>query len=336
MNGVRHWLPTVCLALFAIVGVIGATGFASVADDHIRAMLVDQVAARAADQVSIGVTQRTTAVDFEPPFTSARLDTLSARLDPLLARARQDGSGLLRVELIARDGTVLYSDLASRRGQVVSPLGDPLLAHALAGTRGAVFRSLQPPGDDDGLGWTGAAALAEIPIAFDGKIVGVYVLYQELHGVQVIEPAVAGLATATLAVVLLLLYRRGRGVSKPNILLAVGPEWHRANGSNGSNGSNGANGASRLNGSTASNGSLPVVTNTSERPDGGPVVESPLTAREHEVLRLLADDCTYRDIAAKLVIGEETVRTHVKNILRKLGQPDRVRAVRAAHREHLI
>ena len=80
------------------------------------------------------------------------------------------------------------------------------------------------------------------------------------------------------------------------------------------------------------------MTNGSQRQDGGaPAVEAPpLTAREHEVLRLLADDCTYRDIAAKLVIGEETVRTHVKNILRKLGQPDRVRAVRAAHREHLL
>ena len=81
---------------------------------------------------------------------------------------------------------------------------------------------------------------------------------------------------------------------------------------------------------------MPVVATASERPDVGPAVDSPLTAREHEVLRLLADDFTYRDIAAKLIIGEETVRTHVKNILRKLGQPDRVRAVRAAHREHLI
>jgi len=308
-------------------------------------VLVEQVAARAADQVSIGVTQRTTAGDFEAPFTPARLDALSARLDPLLARARQDGSGLLRVELIARDGTVLYSDLASRRGQVVSPLGDPLLAHALAGTRGAAFRSLQVPGGDDGLGWAGAAALADVPIAFDGKIVGVYVLYQELPGVQVIEPAAAGLATGTLAVVLLLVYRHGRQVSKPNILLAVGPEWHRANGSNGTNGSNGSNASNGSNGSNASNGSsgsngsngsVPVVATASERPDVGPAVDSPLTAREHEVLRLLADDFTYRDIAAKLIIGEETVRTHVKNILRKLGQPDRVRAVRAAHREHLI
>jgi DNA-binding CsgD family transcriptional regulator len=121
-----------------------------------------------------------------------------------------------------------------------------------------------------------------------------------------------------------------------------------ANGSNGSNGPNGSNGSSGLigangpNGSSGligtngPNGSVPVVAAVSERPDGGPVVDSPLTAREHEVLRLLADDFTYRDIAAKLIIGEETVRTHVKNILRKLGQPDRVRAVRAAHREHLI
>ncbi|HTD79448.1 MAG TPA: hypothetical protein VK898_17545, partial [Chloroflexota bacterium] len=263
MNRLRRWLPTVCIVILAITGVIGAAGHASLADDHIRAMLVDQVAARAADQVSIGVTQRTTAGDFEAPFTSARLDALSARLDPLLARARQDGSGLLRVELIARDGTVLYSDLASRRGQVVSPLGDPLLARALGGTRGAAFRSLQVPGGDDGLGWTGAAARADIPIAFDGKIVGVYVLYQELPGVQVMEPAVVGLATATLAVVLLLVYRRGRRVSKPNILLAVGPEWHRANGANGfngsngssaSNGSNGSNGTHGVNGSHASNG----------------------------------------------------------------------------------
>jgi len=319
MNGVRRWLPAVCIALCAVIGVIGVAGHASAADDRMRAMLVEQVAARASDQVAIGVTQRTTAGDFEPPFTSARLDALSARLDPLLARARQDGSGLLRVELIARDGTVLYSDLASRRGQVVSPLADPLLAHALAGTRGAMFRFLQLPGGDDGLGWAGAAALADVPIVFDGTIVGVYVLYQELPGINVIEPAVAGLAMAIVAVALLLLYRRGRPTSKPNIVLAVGPEWHRANGSSGSN------------------GPPPAITNGSARHDGSaPAIDSPLTAREHEVLRLLADDCTYRDIAAKLVIGEETVRTHVKNILRKLGQPDRVRAVRAAHREHLL
>ena len=108
---------------------------------------------------------------------------------------------------------------------------------------------------------------------------------------------------------------------------------HASDGSNGSHGSNGSSGLIEANGP---NGSVPVVTAVTERPDGGPVVDSPLTAREHEVLRLLADDFTYRDIAAKLIIGEETVRTHVKNILRKLGQPDRVRAVRAAHREHLI
>jgi ATP/maltotriose-dependent transcriptional regulator MalT len=55
-----------------------------------------------------------------------------------------------------------------------------------------------------------------------------------------------------------------------------------------------------------------------------------LTARELEVLRLMATSSTYREIASQLVVGEETVRTHAKNILHKLEQPDRRKAVLAA------
>jgi ATP/maltotriose-dependent transcriptional regulator MalT len=55
-----------------------------------------------------------------------------------------------------------------------------------------------------------------------------------------------------------------------------------------------------------------------------------LTARELEVLRLMATSSTYREIANQLVVGEETVRTHAKNILHKLDQPDRRKAVLAA------
>jgi DNA-binding CsgD family transcriptional regulator len=59
--------------------------------------------------------------------------------------------------------------------------------------------------------------------------------------------------------------------------------------------------------------------------------EGGLTARELEVLRLMAtSSMTYREIAGQLVVGEETVRTHAKNILRKLNQPDRRKAVLAA------
>jgi DNA-binding NarL/FixJ family response regulator len=64
--------------------------------------------------------------------------------------------------------------------------------------------------------------------------------------------------------------------------------------------------------------------------------DAKLTRRELDVLRLLAEDRTYRDISGELIVSEETVRTHVKSILRKLGQPDRLRAVRAARFENLL
>ena len=53
----------------------------------------------------------------------------------------------------------------------------------------------------------------------------------------------------------------------------------------------------------------------------------PLTARELEVLRALAQGHTNRAIAARLVIGEGTVKYHVKNILRKLRAHSRAEAV---------
>lgn len=61
-----------------------------------------------------------------------------------------------------------------------------------------------------------------------------------------------------------------------------------------------------------------------------------LSPRELEVMRLLATTDTYREIAQKLFISEETVRTHVKSILAKLGQPNQKQAVLAAVRLGLI
>ncbi len=61
-----------------------------------------------------------------------------------------------------------------------------------------------------------------------------------------------------------------------------------------------------------------------------------LTARECEVLELMATSATYREIAAQLVISEETVRSHTKNILTKLRQPNRTQAVIVALKEGLI
>lgn len=61
-----------------------------------------------------------------------------------------------------------------------------------------------------------------------------------------------------------------------------------------------------------------------------------LTTREREILQLMATSLTNKEIAAKLFISAETVRTHTKNILAKLSQPNRTQAVLFALREGLI
>ena len=69
------------------------------------------------------------------------------------------------------------------------------------------------------------------------------------------------------------------------------------------------------------------------RPSGHPRSSLPLTAREVEVLRLMAQGLTNPEIARQLVISEATVRSHISNILSKLHLANRVQAALYALQE---
>jgi DNA-binding NarL/FixJ family response regulator len=72
------------------------------------------------------------------------------------------------------------------------------------------------------------------------------------------------------------------------------------------------------------------------RDHDNPVREDPLTPREVEIVKLIAESNTNRQIAELLVISEKTVERHRANVLEKLGMRDRVELTRYAIRRGLI
>ena len=74
---------------------------------------------------------------------------------------------------------------------------------------------------------------------------------------------------------------------------------------------------------------VPPVPNAPAYPDG-------LTAREVEVLRLVAQGLTNEQVAEDLVISPRTVETHLTSIYSKIGVSSRSAATRYAMQQHLV
>ncbi len=82
-----------------------------------------------------------------------------------------------------------------------------------------------------------------------------------------------------------------------------------------------------------------VVERFGRAPDPDPATAgrlADLSQREHEVLLLLIEGCSNKEIGARLFVGEATVKTHVMAVLRKLDLRDRIQAVILGYETGLV
>jgi signal transduction histidine kinase/CheY-like chemotaxis protein len=198
----------------ATVGILVAAGIARYIERDLTDMVLRQTAARAVDQVELGAQGRVDPRDLEAPHTFDKTFRLALQLAPLEAQVSREGSGLLRLHVIAPDGTIVYSDDMTALNMVVPPAESPALRSALAGEASEAVTELSAPrvARLREQGHRGALTV-NVPLRIDGKVVGAYELYHDLGPVRAIRPRVWGAVMGGFALLFLALLLVTRGAA---------------------------------------------------------------------------------------------------------------------------
>jgi DNA-binding CsgD family transcriptional regulator len=276
-------------------------------DYHITRLLLAQSTARATDHVQLGILSHVTADDFLPPHSLERLADIKARLDPVLAPLSTNDPGTIDIDLVAADGTIIYSGysgLSAAAGLPAPPGEQWLMDEALMGRVTGWIDSAHSHGEARGNSDDDRAFDVYVPVSIDGVVVGAYELDVRLPPTPLHQPilltGLGGVLGSGLYVVL-----RFANVQKR-----------------------------RHDSALPAPVDMPFI--EQHEPSAMSEALDRLTRRELDVLRSLALGYSYRQIGAELILSEETVRSHVKRILRKTGQPNRTALLTAALRAGII
>ena len=188
------------------VGMLIAGTMAWFIETQLTDLLLTNVAARATDQVErLGLTGYITAADFTPPYTPERLASIATRLDPVFADLHDEESGVIRLQMFAQDGTILYSDVPDLRGEQVDLSTEDHIVGALQGHVEQEVSNLDGP-ENSTLRQTFDSALeVYVPVNLGGEIAGAYEIYQDLGPVHAVRPVVWGAILSGFALLLVAL-----------------------------------------------------------------------------------------------------------------------------------
>jgi signal transduction histidine kinase len=208
-HSARRPLSVGVIAQFALIGlsvsVVVATALAWYLENRATDVILDQLAERATDQIVLALPHHLARADLEPPFTEEGLDTLSARLERHLLPVRQADPRVIRLNVWAGDGTLLYSDAPGRTGQK-KPTQSPLFTRALAGEPGKQLSSLESPWNADLRERYDQALEVYVPLRLNGQVVGAFEVYQDLGAIRPMRPLVWGTVAGGLGILLLALF----------------------------------------------------------------------------------------------------------------------------------